>query len=475
MITERELEQERRVELAPAFEKTPRRPRPEIKPIARRAGPYLVIDRFSFNQARLLGIHLPKIERVARRIALSWQRGVPIREVRLVGHADHTGRAQYNVRLGLQRAEAVKARLVATLAHIAPASVRSTRVVTDSLGASWPAFYKSNLSAEGRSRNRRVEVFLIRTRPPKLSRAVRATPARPRVRVSSPEFEVSPARTEFEQAVRDGDWENAFIRLNGLSMPEMLAAVDGLSPARFDELWIRRATFFGRFDFPRIEFARSVVFNKMLPEIIPGDLRATGQLVEAANFLAAKIARVVPKAENPDPTANISLILQECNYYGIHDKSHIAYVLASAQHESHLGRADSMRERWGPTPEQQRYEGNVKNLGNTQPGDGFRFRGRGFVQITGRANYTFYRDFLLTRGITADLVADPDRATERPVAATILAHGMTRGKYRGPRLSTFGTDCNYDFVQARGIVNADVPKNGPVVAGYARTYRAALN
>lgn len=62
-----------------------------------------------------------------------------------------------------------------------------------------------------------------------------------------------------------------------------------------------------------------------------------------------------------------------------------------------------------------RYEGSVK-LGNLTPGDGYRFRGRGPLQLTGRKNYQSYGDRL---GI--DLVKDPDRALDPPIAAKIFA------------------------------------------------------
>lgn len=46
-----------------------------------------------------------------------------------------------------------------------------------------------------------------------------------------------------------------------------------------------------------------------------------------------------------------------------------------------------MEELWGPTRDQLTYEGRVRDLGNSVPGDGFRFHGRGPIQITGRAHY----------------------------------------------------------------------------------------
>ena len=73
-----------------------------------------------------------------------------------------------------------------------------------------------------------------------------------------------------------------------------------------------------------------------------------------------------------------------CALYDITTPARIAAFLAQVGHES--GGFRYTTEIWGPTPAQQRYEGR-KDLGNTQPGDGMKFKGRGLIQITGRNNY----------------------------------------------------------------------------------------
>ena len=55
-------------------------------------------------------------------------------------------------------------------------------------------------------------------------------------------------------------------------------------------------------------------------------------------------------------------------------------------------------------------------LGNTQPGDGARYHGRGFIQLTGRGNYTRYG-----QRIGVDLEGNPDLALEPDTSARVLA------------------------------------------------------
>lgn len=70
--------------------------------------------------------------------------------------------------------------------------------------------------------------------------------------------------------------------------------------------------------------------------------------------------------------------------YQIVGPKRIAAFVAQIGHES--GQLVYAREIWGSTATKLKYEGRT-DLGNTVPGDGFKYRGHGLIQITGRANY----------------------------------------------------------------------------------------
>lgn len=98
--------------------------------------------------------------------------------------------------------------------------------------------------------------------------------------------------------------------------------------------------------------------------------------------------------------------------YAINTPKRIAAFLAQVGHES--GRLRHVRELWGPTDAQARYEGRA-DLGNVQPGDGFRFRGRGLIQITGRHNYG-----QVAAALQLDCVNRPE-LLEQPYPAALTA------------------------------------------------------
>lgn len=108
-----------------------------------------------------------------------------------------------------------------------------------------------------------------------------------------------------------------------------------------------------------------------------------------------------------------------CAFYGIDTPERLAAFLAQIGHES--GSLRFTTELWGPTPAQARYEGRA-DLGNVQPGDGFKFRGRGLIQTTGRHNYARVRNRLRERfnGVP-NFEEDPDALTDPQWAALSAA------------------------------------------------------
>jgi putative chitinase len=102
-----------------------------------------------------------------------------------------------------------------------------------------------------------------------------------------------------------------------------------------------------------------------------------------------------------------SLLLRVKQFGGpLNEPAVLAQFMAQVEHES--GGLKHVREIWGPTKAQARYEGRA-DLGNTQPGDGKRFMGRDVLQVTGRANYRALTTWVRkTFGAKVDFEANPE-------------------------------------------------------------------
>ena len=151
---------------------------------------------------------------------------------------------------------------------------------------------------------------------------------------------------------------------------------------------------------------------------------------------------------------NINTLYDTFNNYnkeGGTNPLYIAYMLATTKHET-ANTFRPIRER-GSYKYLSKYDTGrlARVLGNTPQadGDGQFYAGRGYVQITGRANYSKFSKLL---GI--DLVTRPDLALQAPVAAQILVIGSLRGLFTGKGLEDYIRAGSYtEFKEARRVIN----------------------
>lgn len=102
--------------------------------------------------------------------------------------------------------------------------------------------------------------------------------------------------------------------------------------------------------------------------------------------------------------------------FGIVTRLRACAFLSQVAHES--SDLKYQAEIWGPTPAQKRYDTRT-DLGNTPDadGDGYKYRGRGALQLTGAGNYRS-----VGKALGVDLFADPDRADDVDVSFRIAGY-----------------------------------------------------
>jgi hypothetical protein len=162
--------------------------------------------------------------------------------------------------------------------------------------------------------------------------------------------------------------------------------------------------------------------------------------------------------------------------WGIRVVGWLAYMLATTYHETAF-RMQPISEYGSVDYFNRRYD-NRADLGNNQPGDGARFRGRGYVQLTGRRNYTAMTPIVQQFYPQApDFTRDPEAVKDDRYAAVIMFYGMFQGIFTGRALKNYIGDPEkgqiVDYYNARRIINGlDKARK---IAGYAEEFEQALD
>lgn len=118
----------------------------------------------------------------------------------------------------------------------------------------------------------------------------------------------------------------------------------------------------------------------------------------------SQIRRIMPNAKDGRLKEFVSSFNEYGDMFGIDTPLRAAHYIAQVAHET--GELRYLEE----IASGQQYEGR-RDLGNTQPGDGRRFKGRGYLQTTGRANYQAYADSGFCVG---DLMSHPEWLAKQP-------------------------------------------------------------
>ncbi|AXQ53050.1 lysin A [Mycobacterium phage Rando14] len=182
---------------------------------------------------------------------------------------------------------------------------------------------------------------------------------------------------------------------------------------------------------------------------------------QAADVLMRLMGGSMPFGYYQEALPAVRQCLVEC---GCDSELRIAMWGAQVGHES-VG-LRYMSELWGPTAAQAGYEGRVDDLGNTQPGDGYRFRGAGPIQVTGRRNFTVLSQWAHSKG----LVPTPTFFVDNPDELRGLRYGFVGVTWYWTTQRPMN-----DFADRRDIEGASIAVNGRGANGRANGIDDRIN
>jgi predicted chitinase len=155
----------------------------------------------------------------------------------------------------------------------------------------------------------------------------------------------------------------------------------------------------------------------------------------------------------------IEAIKAACNNQGITLKSQIAYVLATADHETNHTFKPVTEAYWLKNPDAYLKKHHA---------DYYPYYGRGYVQLTWKYNYERYGKML-----KEDLVGHPELALKPEIALFILVDGFKNGVFTGKKISDYINAKHTDFVRARRCINGK--DKAEQIAALAKNYLAKMS
>jgi len=130
---------------------------------------------------------------------------------------------------------------------------------------------------------------------------------------------------------------------------------------------------------------------------------------------------MLPEAPRAHIESNLPLVLDALIEPQLDDKDMVLMALATIRAETaSFSPISESQSHFNTSPDGHPFDlyDHRSDLGNLGPPDGERFRGRGFIQLTGRGNYALHGTLI---GLGELLLEEPDLANNPGIAARLLA------------------------------------------------------